>query len=54
MFNGFYRCLCVEVCVWGGGGGGEKFLYKYYSRTSMARPPFRPWKLVRDRGSSSQ
>ena len=23
MFNGFYRCLCVEVCVWGGGGGRE-------------------------------
>ena len=40
MFDGFYRCLCVGVA--GGGGGGEKFLYKYYSRTSVARPPLGP------------
>ena len=25
-----------------------------YSRTSVARTPLGPWKLVRDRGSSSQ
>ena len=46
--------VCVSRCGVCGGGGGEKFLYKYYSRTSMARPPLGPWKLVRDRGSSSQ
>ena len=31
------------------------FVQNYkYSRTLMARTPLGPWKLVRDRGSSSQ
>ena len=31
-----------------------KYMYKQYSRTSMARTPLGPWKFVRDMGSSSQ
>ena len=36
------------------GGVSAGFVLIIYSRTSMARTPLGPWKLVRDRGSSSQ
>ena len=55
-YFGFKARLCIKFWCYSHRHTYEVLqeMYSKYSRTSMARTPLGPWKLVRDRGSSSQ